>query len=91
MMDEKQLLARVQFLSHKLFVADPDGKEFIQLMKLLHIMTPVFPQSVGIIDRHGGPIGWAAHQEGKLALLRSLEILARNYADRIEAENQKEQ
>lgn len=85
-MDEKQLLARVHLLSHKLFIANADGKEFLQLMKMLHIMTPTFPQKEEIIANHGGPMAWAAYREGQLTLLRSIDVLAQNYSDKIEAE-----
>ena len=85
-MDEKQLLARVQYLSHKLFIANSEGKEYIRLMKMLHIQTPTFPQKGDVIECHGGPLAWAAFREGQLTLLRSIDVLARNYEDKIEAE-----
>jgi hypothetical protein len=85
-MDEKQLLARIQFLAHKLFIADPSGMEFIQLMKNLHLQTKTFPQSDGVITRHGGPLAWAAFREGQVTLLQSLEALGRNFQERLDAE-----
>lgn len=85
-MDEKVLLSQIQMLAHKLFIANPDGQQFIKLMKLLHVTTPTFPQSVDTLNRHGGPIGWSAFREGQITLLRSLEILGQNYLDRVQSE-----
>lgn len=87
-MDEKKLLNRVQFLSHKLFLDNAEGREWIKLMKLLHVTTPTFPQPEEIIDRHGGALGWAAFREGQITLLRAVEILGQNYLDKLEAESQ---
>lgn len=89
-MDEKRLLNRVQFLAHALFIANNEGKEFLRLMKLLHVTTPTFPQSQEMIERHGGALSWAAFREGQITLIRSLELLGQNYLDKVEAENQKE-
>lgn len=86
-MDEKKLLNRLQFLSHSLFIVNPDGKEFVKLMKLLHVLTPTFPQPPNVIEQHGGSLGWAAYREGQLTLLRSIDALAQNYLDKLEAEN----
>ena len=82
-MDEAKLLNRVQFLAHNLFSTNPEGQEFIRLMKLLHVCTPTFPQSQDVIARHGGPLGWASFREGQITLLRSLEILGKNYLDKV--------
>jgi hypothetical protein len=86
-MDERRLLARIQFLSHKLFIDNPEGIEFIKLMKVLHVQTPTFPMKKSIMDQHGGPVGWAGYREGQLQLLRSLEQLGQNYLQKLEAEN----
>jgi len=86
-MDEKKLLNRLQFLSHSLFIVNPDGKEFVKLMKCLHVLTPTFPQSPEVINQHGGALGWSAYREGQLTLLRSIDALAQNYLDKLEAEN----
>lgn len=82
-------LSRLQFLACHLFLNTPEGREFLQLMKLVHIETPTFPQEAKVIDRHGGPLGWAAFREGQITLVRSLEVLADNHLKRVEAENQK--
>jgi hypothetical protein len=86
-MDEKKLQNRLQYLSHALFIANPDGKEFIRLMKLQHVITPTFPQPPHVIEQHGGATGWAAYREGQLTLIRAIEALAQNYHDKLEAEN----
>ncbi len=86
-MDEKRLLNRLQFLSHALFIANPDGKEFIRLMKLKHVNTPVFPQPQPVLETHGGALGWSAYRAGQLELLYSMDLLAQNYLDKLEAEN----
>ena len=86
-MDEKKLLNRLQFLSHSLFLVNPEGKEFVRLMKMLHVMTPTFPQKEEVIAQHGGAVAWAAYREGQLTLLRSIDALAQNYLDKIEAEH----
>jgi hypothetical protein len=87
-MDEKKLLNRVQFLAHYLFIASAEGREFLKLMKLLHVSTPTFPQPADVIERHGGAVGWAGVREGQLTLIRSLEVLGQNYLDKLESENQ---
>ena len=87
-MDEKRLLQRIQFLAHKIFIANEEGKEFIRLMKLLHVQTPTFPQQEDVIARHGGALAWAAYREGQLELWRAIEALAQNYLHKLEAENQ---
>lgn len=87
-MDDKKLLNRVQFLAHKLFLDNAEGREFIKLMKLLHVNTPTFPQSPETIERHGGATMWAAFREGQVMLLRSIELLGQNYLDKLEAETQ---
>lgn len=87
-MDEKKLLNRIQFLSHSLFLTNPDGIEWVKLMKVLHVMTPTFPQPPHVIEQHGGAQGWAAFREGQLTLLRSIDALAQNYLDKLAAENQ---
>jgi len=87
-MDEKRLLGRVQYLAHALFLDNPDGKEFIKLMKLLHLLTLTFPQAEDVIARHGGSLAWAAFREGQVTLLRSIELLGQNYLDKLAAENQ---
>ncbi len=86
-MDEKKLLNRIQFLSHSLFISNADGREWVKLMKMLHVLTPTFPQPPHVIDQHGGAQGWAAFREGQLTLLRSIDALAQNYLDKLEAEN----
>ena len=88
-MDEKRLTSRIQYLAHQLFIANKEGAEFIKLMKLLHINTQTFPQSLDIIERHGGASCWAAFREGQLTLIRSIDVLAQNYADKIEFDNTK--
>jgi hypothetical protein len=40
-----------------------------------------------VIEQHGGALGWAAYREGQLTLLRSIDSLAQNYLDKLEAEN----
>jgi hypothetical protein len=82
-------LNRLQYLACALFINHPDGKEFLQLMKLVHVDTPTFPQDQRVIDRHGGPLGWAGFREGQITLVRSLEELAENHLRRVEAENKK--
>lgn len=86
-MDEKKLLNRLQFLSHSIFISSADGREFIKLMKMLHVLTPTFPMPASIIEQHGGAIGWAAFREGQLTLIRSIDALAQNYLDKLAAEN----
>lgn len=85
-MDEKKLLHRVQFLAYHLFQTLPEGKEFLRLMKVLHLSTPTFPQPEEAISRHGGPLGWAAFREGQATLIRALEQLGKNYLDKLDAE-----
>jgi hypothetical protein len=86
--DEQRLLNRVQFLAHHLFITTAEGREFVKLMKLLHVYTPTFPQQAHVIEAHGGALGWATFREGQLTLIRSLELLAKNYLQKLEAENQ---
>lgn len=86
-MDEKKLLNRIQFLAHALFIANPEGVEFLKLMKLLHIMTPTFPQKPEFIANHGGALSWSSFREGQLTLIRSIDALAQNYLDKLAAEN----
>lgn len=90
-MDEKKLLHRIQYLSYALFINNPDGIEFLKLMKVLHVMTPTFPAPDDVISRHGGALGWAAFREGQLTFMRSIQELAQNYLDKLEFENNKEQ
>jgi hypothetical protein len=87
-MDENKLLHRIQFLAHHIFITTAEGKEFLKLMKVLHLNTPTFPQQPNMIEAHGGATGWAAFREGQLTLLRSLEQLAQNYLQKIASENQ---
>lgn len=87
-MDESKLLNRIQYLTHSIFVNTAEGKEWVKLMKLLHILTPTFPQKPEVIDQHGGALGWAAFREGQITLIRSIDALAQNYLDKLAAENQ---
>jgi len=89
-MDENKLVHRVQQLSYKLFMENAEGKELLRMMKILHVLTPTFPQSEQVIERHGGAVAWAAFREGQLTLIRSFELLAQNYLDKMAAENTKE-
>lgn len=90
-MDEKKLLHRVQFLAYHLFHTLAEGKEFLRLMKVLHLSTPTFPQPCNVIEMHGGPLGWTSFREGQATLIRSLEQLGKNYLDKLDAEtNNKE-
>lgn len=86
-MDESKLLSRVQHLAHSLFIANEEGREFLKLMKILHIDTPALPQTLETIDKHGGPLGWLAFREGQITLIRSLQALANNFSAKIDAEN----
>lgn len=87
-MDEKKLLNRIQFLAHQIFLVNAEGKEFMRLMKILHLLTPTFPQTAETIAAHGGAIGWAGFREGQITLWRSIDELAQNYMDKMAAENQ---
>ncbi len=87
-MDEKKLLNRIQYLSHSLFIVNPEGKEYMKLMKMLHVLTPTFPQEARVLEAHGGALGWAGFREGQINLWRSIEALAQNYMDKVAAENQ---
>ncbi len=86
-MDEKTLLNRLHFLSHSLFIVNPDGKEFLRLMKYLHVLTPTFPQKPDLLEAFGGGLGWASYREGQLTLIRSIDAMAQNYLDKLAAEN----
>lgn len=87
-MDEHKLLHRVQYLAYALFINNQEGKEFLRLMKLLHVKTPTFPQPIKCIEEHGGALSWASFREGQITLINSLELLGKNYLDKVEAENQ---
>lgn len=85
-MDEKKILHRVQYLSHKLFVENKEGAEFVKLMRYLHVLTPTFPQKPEVLEAHGGALGWAGFCAGQVKLLHSIEVLAQTYRDKLEAE-----
>lgn len=87
-MDEKKLLSRIQFLAHQIFLVNAEGKEFMRLMKMLHLLTPTFPCDPKMIEAHGGAVGWAGFREGQITLWRSIDELAQNYMDKLAAENQ---
>lgn len=76
---EKQTLEskRLVFLAIKLFNDNPEGVEFLQLLKNMHLDNPIFPtQDVQKIERHGGALGWAAFREGNIDMLRKIELMA---------------
>lgn len=55
-----------------------DGREFLALLKELHILTPTFPIDEHKMQRHGGPLGWASFREGNLDMLRKLELMSKS-------------
>lgn len=67
---------RLVYLAINLFKNNPDGKEFLALLREAHLETPTFPIDVQKIERHGGSIGWAAFREGNLDMLRKIELMA---------------
>jgi hypothetical protein len=72
---------RLVFLAIKLFKNNPEGKEFLQLLKAMHLETPVFPISkldLTKVKRHGGPLGWAAFREGNLDMIRKIELMSKS-------------
>lgn len=70
--DSKRLI----YLATKVFKENPEGAEFLELLKKFHIETPTFPVEVRRIERHGGAIGWASFREGNLDMIRKLELMA---------------
>jgi hypothetical protein len=63
-------------LAKNLFKHNQDGVEFLELLKKIHVDTPVFPMANYIVENHGGPLGWAAFREGKIDLVRQIEHMA---------------
>ena len=88
MINEKKLLHRIQYLAYKVFVESEEGKEFLRLMKALHLMTPTFPQNEQVINQHGGAESWAGFREGQITLIRSIELYAEQYLQHVAGENQ---
>lgn len=67
---------RLIYLAVNLFKQNPDGQEFLDLLKQMHLETPTFPIDTHKIKRHGGPLGWAAYREGNLDMLRKIELMS---------------
>lgn len=86
-MDENKLINRIQYLAHKVFYTMPEGKELLSLMKVLHVSKPAFPRPADEIAAYGGSQSWMAFREGNLSMLMSFDQLAKNYLDKLEAEN----
>lgn len=79
----------IHHLCHRIFIGTPDGKKLLQLMKEWHVNTPVFPCHQQVLDRHGGPIAWAAFRAGQLDLLLRIEVLANQFEQKVFADNEK--
>jgi len=86
-MDEVRLLNRIQFLAHELFVANPNGAEFLRLIKLSHMQKKTFPQPPEFIAAHGGALAWSAWRDGQAALMTSFGILGNEYLQKVEVDN----
>lgn len=72
-MDESK---RLVYLATKLFKENVEGREFIELLKKIHLDTPTFPTNINKVERHGGPLGWASFREGNLDMIRKIELMA---------------
>lgn len=77
-------------LAHKIFIGNPDGKKFLELMKAYHLSMPTFPTDPLKIKRHGGSSGWAAFRAGQLDFLLRIETMANQYEQKIIAESNKD-
>ena len=85
-MDDSQRLSRLQLLAYRLFIDNKEGVEFLELMKLQHVATKTFPQPAEYLAAFGGGVGWAAYREGQVAMIGAIEAIAKDFMDRIEAE-----
>lgn len=79
---------RIRHLAYELFQLDPRGQEFLALLRDDHSRQKTFPMPEEVMTQYGGALGWAAYREGQLGLLRLIEHLAQDYADRVQAANQ---
>ena len=86
-MTEAQKLNRLRFLTHKIFVQEKEGRELLALMKWEYVKNHTFPQSKEFLDQYGGGLGYANFRAGQLNQIARIELTAREFEEKIEAEN----
>jgi len=86
-MTEDQKRNRLRFLTHQKFIQDPEGKELLGLMKWEYVKNHTFPQSKDFLDTYGGGLGYAGFRAGQLNQIARIELTAREYEEKVEAEN----